>query len=237
MIELKERPKNPTIIEGFPGFGFVSTIATEFLIKHLNAKKIGKFSISNLAPMVVIHNSEIVNPLEIFYDKKSNIIILRALGNVAGAEWEIASEISKLAKDLKAKEIVSIEGVSSTKTLEKKDSEVAKVYFYTNQKKKMGKMDVQNLENGIVMGVTGVLLLDSDNFPMSCIFAEADPNLPDSRAAGEVIKVLDKYLGLKIDYRPLIKTAEEVEGKLKDLITKIKTSSEQKDKKENSYYG
>jgi predicted ATP-grasp superfamily ATP-dependent carboligase len=43
-LDLKEEPKNPTIIEGFPGFGFVSTIATEFLIKHLKAKKIGKIN-------------------------------------------------------------------------------------------------------------------------------------------------------------------------------------------------
>ena len=34
-IELKKRPKRVTILEGFPGFGLVATIATEFLIQQL----------------------------------------------------------------------------------------------------------------------------------------------------------------------------------------------------------
>jgi predicted ATP-grasp superfamily ATP-dependent carboligase len=87
------------------------------------------------------------------------------------------------------------------------------------------------------MGVTGVLLMKSDKLPMSCIFAEANPGLPDSRAAGEVIKVIDGYLGLKVDYKPLMKTAEEVEDKLKGLISKIKEASTQKEKKDVTYLG
>ena len=40
-IVLTEKPKNAILIEGFPGFGLVGTITTEFLIDHLKAKKIG----------------------------------------------------------------------------------------------------------------------------------------------------------------------------------------------------
>jgi predicted ATP-grasp superfamily ATP-dependent carboligase len=72
---------------------------------------------------------------------------------------------------------------------------------------------------------------------MTCLFAEANPGLPDSRAAGEVIKVLDGYLKLKVDYKPLMKTAEEVEDKLKDILSKIKETSSQKEKKDISYLG
>ena len=34
-IELSTKPKSPTIIGGFPGFGLVGMIATEYLINHL----------------------------------------------------------------------------------------------------------------------------------------------------------------------------------------------------------
>jgi uncharacterized protein len=233
-IELSEKPKNPVIIEGFPGFGFVSTIATEFLIKHLNAKKIGKFSTNKILPVSVIHNSKILEPLEIYYAKKENIVLLRTITNITGAEWEIADIVSELAGKLKAKEIISIEGISSSE----KTADKSKVYYYTNQStKNFENMKIPNLKDGIVMGVTGVLLMKSDKLPISCLFAEANPNLPDSRAAGEIIKVLDEYLGLDIDYKPLMKTAEEVEDKLKGLLTKIKETSCQKDKKEISYLG
>ncbi|MEK6835886.1 MAG: PAC2 family protein, partial [Nanoarchaeota archaeon] len=63
---LEEKPRNPIIIEGFPGFGFVSTITTEFLIEHLNAKLIGRLESDKLVPMVAVHNSELVEPLGIF---------------------------------------------------------------------------------------------------------------------------------------------------------------------------
>ena len=32
---LSKKPKGVTIVEGFPGFGLIGTIATEFLIEHL----------------------------------------------------------------------------------------------------------------------------------------------------------------------------------------------------------
>ena len=46
-LKLDKKPKNPIIIEGFPGFGFVGTIATEFLIDHLNAKPILNLGMRN----------------------------------------------------------------------------------------------------------------------------------------------------------------------------------------------
>ncbi len=231
MIELKERPKNPIIIEGFPGFGFVSTIVTEFLIKHLKAKRIGRIFSTKLTPMVAIRNSEIIDPLEIYYDKKHNIVILRALTNVSGAEWEIANIVIELAKKLKAKEIIGVEGVAS-------DSKKNKIYYFTNlNKEKFEKINLEGFKNGVIVGVTGVLLLKSKEVPLSCIFVDANPGFPDSKAAGEVVKVLDSYLGLKVDYRPLFKAAEEFENKLKELMSSVKKAVEKKQEKDTSYLG
>ena len=234
MIELKERPKNPTIIEGFPGFGFVSTIATEFLIKHLDAKRIGKITSKKLSPMVAIHDSKIIDPLEIYYDKKHNLVILRALSNITGAEWDIADIIVELSQKLKAKEVISIEGVASDK-LGKSEG---KAYYFTNQKSsKFEAIKLENFKNGVIVGVTGVLLLKEKEIPLSCIFVDANPSMPDSRAAGEAIKVLDSYLGLKVDYKPLVKAAEKFEGKLKELMGNVKKVTEQKQQKDTSYLG
>jgi len=194
-IELSEKPKNPVIIEGFPGFGFVSTIATEFLIKHLNAKRIGSISSNKLSPMAAIHKSEVIDPLEIHYDKKHNIIILRALTKISGVEWEIADTLIELAKKLRAKEIISLEGIASEKLAK------PQVYYFTKLgkiKKKFESVNLTSLEEGIIVGVTGVLILKAKEIPLSCIFVEANPSFPDSRAAGEIIKVLDSlYLKLQ----------------------------------------
>ena len=62
-IELYKKPKNVTIIEGFPGFGLVGTITTEFLIDHLKAEKIGRVFFQDLAPLIAVHEGKIVEPI------------------------------------------------------------------------------------------------------------------------------------------------------------------------------
>lgn len=228
------RPKSPTIIEGFPGFGLVGTITTGFLIDHLKAKPIGMIWSKDLMPVAAIHGGEVMLPLQVCYDRKYNLIILHSLSNVAGIEWEIAENILRLAKELKAKEIISVEGIGATG-----EGDEPRAFYYTNSEKKkkvFGKIKVEPLREGVVVGVSGALLLKTD-MPLTCLFAETFSQLPDSRAAARIVQTLDAYLGLKVDYKPLLKTAEQVEEKIRDLIGKTKTAGELKEKKKLTYFG
>lgn len=233
-IDLIKKPKNVTLIQGFPGFGLVGTIATEFLIDHLDAKRIGRVWSDKLQPMVAVHGSEIIEPIGIYYDAKTRIMILHVhpFATLGGIEWKLAELIGKLAKELSLKEVISLEGVGSMGEVK---APVA--YYYSNQKTKWSKMNVQELKEGIIMGVTGALLLNLKDVPLSCIFAETHSGLPDSRAAAKIIEVLDSYLGLKVDYHPLLKKAEELEDKVKSILNKTKTASSLKEKKEMDYVG
>ena len=64
-IKLIKKPKNPIIMEGFPGFGLVGTIACEFLIDHLNTELIGKVLLEDEPAIVAIHKGKIIEPLSI----------------------------------------------------------------------------------------------------------------------------------------------------------------------------
>ena len=201
-IKLKKKPKNPIIIEGFPGFGLVGSIVTEFLIDHLNTEMIGKINLENIPAVVAIHESNVVEPLGVFYNKKYNIVILHAINPATGNEWKIADLINKLATDLNAKEIISLEGVGSAEG----EPETTRTFYYSDDKKRKAmfkKIGVEPLKEGIIMGVTGAVLLRVEETPLSCIFAETHTNMPDSKAAARIVKVLDKYLKLKVDPNPL----------------------------------
>ena len=233
-LKLNSKPNSPIIIEGFPGLGFVGTIAVEFLIEHLNAKLIGKIESKEMLPIAAIHKEMIIEPLGIFYDKSHNIVLVHALGNITGLEWSLAEKLAELSKILKAKEIISLEGVSSpTMGLNK---ELQSYVYSTSQNKKLEKLGVQSLKEGVVVGVSGALLL-KDKLPLTCIFSETKTGMPDSRAAANVIRVIDQYLGLKVDYKPLMKKADEFESKLKGLVTQAKEATDQKTKKELDYFG
>ncbi len=216
-LDLHARPKNPIILEGFPGYGLVGTIVTEFLIKHLNAKKIGRIYIDEVTPVVAIHENMPIDPLGIFYDKVHNLVILHALTTVQGVEWKLAEQVTQLSKILKAKEVIGIEGVGNPAL----GNEEPRMFYIGKGKKFAMIKELNKLDEGIIMGVTGALLLRED-ITLNCILAETHSQLPDSRAAARIVQVLDKYLGLKVDYKPLLKQAEHFETKLRDVIAKSK---------------
>jgi len=235
-LKLWKKPKNCIIIEGFPGFGLIGTISTEFLIDHLDVELIGKIKMTESPAVVAIHEDHVVEPLGIFYNKKYNLLIIHAVSASAGLEWKLGDIIQKMANDLQAKEIISLEGVGSSS--EKLDAE--KVFYFGKNKKnkiKLEKYGLNELKEGIIMGVTGALLLNLQKIPLSCIFAETHSQLPDSKAASRIIKVLDAYLGLKIDPAPLLKQAEKFETKLKGLLEKGVQAKEMVDAKKPSYFG
>lgn len=233
-IELKEKPKKPIIIEGFPGLGLVGTIATEFLIEHLKAKPIGNVWSKDLPPIIAVHEGKPVQPIGVFYDEKNNIVILHAVSGVAGLEWDIADEIVKLSKDLEAKELISLESIGTAE--EKQES---KTFFYTTDEKKdttFKEANAEKLTEGIVIGVTGALLLKTDT-PFTSIFAETHSTLPDSKAAASIIAILNHYLQLNIDVQPLLESAEKFEQKIKNILTQSKAASDQAKEKGLHYIG
>ena len=234
-IKLWKKPKNCTIIEGFPGFGLVGTIASEFLIEHLKTEQIGKILFNDMPAMVAIHEGKVVEPLGIFYNEKYNIIILHAIIGANKAEWDLADAIGKVADDLKIKEIISLEGVGSAE-----ESEDTRVFYYTNNDKNVKlfeKAGIEPLKEGIIIGVTGAVLLRVEKMPVSCLFAETHSNLPDSKAAAKIIEALDKYIGMDIDYKPLLEQAQKFEDKLKTILQKSQEAQEVSDKKKLSYFG
>ncbi|MFH0869280.1 MAG: PAC2 family protein [archaeon] len=238
-VELWEKVKpNPIIIEGFPGFGFVATIATEYLMDHLKMRPIGKIWSPELAPMALVHGRRIIQPLEIFYSEKFNIVLLEAVAGVNGLEWEVADALVALCRELKAKELIAIEGIGSQM---ERDEPMA--FYHTNQEAKIKVLEGANckpIAEGIIFGVSGALLVKiPKDIKVSFVFAETHSNLPDSKAAAKIIEVLDKYLNLKVDYKPLLKRASDFEDKLKGIIEKAKEASDIKRSKdpETSYFG
>ena len=234
-VKLWKKPKNCKIVEGFPGFGLVGTIASEFLIEHLKTEQIGKILFNDTPAMVAIHENKVVEPLGIFYNQKYNLVMLHAITATTHYEWEMAATIGKLASDLNAKEIISLEGVGSAE-----ESEDTGVFYYANNEKnakQFEKVGIKVLSEGIIIGVTGAILLRVEKIPISCLFAETHTNLPDSKAAAKIVEALDKYIGMELDYKPLLEQAQKFEEKLKTLLQKSQEAQEVSDKKKLSYFG
>jgi uncharacterized protein len=232
-IKLSSKPKNVIIIEGFPGLGLIGTISTEYLIKHLKAKPIGEIISENVQPMVAVHSGHVVQPLEIYYVKEKNLVIVHALTDIRGLEYELSAALLELYKILQAKEIISLEGILG-------QSKEMNAYYYCNHalaQKKFTKAQASPLKEGIVMGVTAALLMKGRKLNTTGIFVETHSKLPDSRSAAKVIELLDIYLDLKVDYKPLEEAAQEFEKKLKGYVEGMQEVAKKTDKKAVNYLG
>ena len=225
---LTKKPKNPTMIYGFPSIGLVSTLTTKFLLEHLDTEEIGHIESKYLMPLTAIHKSKVVNPITIYYNKKHNLLILQALTEISGHEWDLAETFVELGKSLSAKEIIVIESMPT----HEKD---INIYYYSTK----NKLKLKELSEGIVMGTTAALLLKSKTIPVTCVFSEAHAEFPDSEAAVKVVDALNNYLGLKIDCKPLLEKAKKFEDKLKllkGIMMKAKSNQSAGDEKQ-SYIG
>ncbi len=230
---IRKRPRRATIIEGFPGYGLVGSIVTNFLIDTLNMEPIGSLCTEKIPAVASIHKKDLRSPLGLYYSKDLNIIVSNVLVSSREIEWDYARAIIDLSKELNIKRIISIEGIHSP-------TPKGKVYAFTNnsdEKERLQKKGFKFIDEGMIIGPTAALMLLTESTPIIGLFAETRSGIPDSRAAAEAIKAIDKYLGLKIDYEPLIKQAEEFEEALKKVIEQTRKAQEEQERKRLDYFG
>lgn len=232
-IELSKKLSNVTIIQGFPGYGLVGTIATEYLIEHLECEQIGKFWFEELPATIAIHAGKVVDPIGIFYNKRYNILIVHSIMTTTNIEWKVADLVEDIAAQTKAKEIICLEGVGSTGEKEEQNA-----FFFATEPKKEKELKgyCQKLSEGIIVGATSALLL-KDKVPIIALFADTHSKLPDSNAAAKLIRALDKYLKLDVDPKPLLETAKRFEEKLKGILEQSSKAQEDVKQKQMSYFG
>lgn len=235
-VTLTKKPKGAAVIEGFPGFGLVGTIATGFLLDHLKCEQIGKHFFEEPPATLAIHEGRVVDPIGIYYNKKYNLVIVHAITGTTGLEWRAADVVLDVCKQVQAKRLITLEGVGSP---DMEAAEEPRAFFYTNEpsaKKIFEHIKLKCLGEGIIVGVTSALILKSA-MPTTSLFAETHSQLPDSKAAAKVIEVLDKLLGLEVDYKPLLKQAEVFEKKIKGIMEKAAEAKEMTEQKQLSYVG
>ncbi|MGM5482117.1 MAG: proteasome assembly chaperone family protein [Nanobdellota archaeon] len=233
-IELSKKPHNPIIVQGFPGFGLVGTITTEFLIRHCKCELIGRKWFEELPAALAIHNGDIINPIGIYYNEEYNLVIIHSISAGQGIEWKMADFLQELGDELEAKEFLCLEGVASTQ-----EHDVPSVYYYTTDQQReeyLKDKGLSRLNEGVMMGVTPALMLKTKR-QLSSLFVESHSEYPDSKGAAELIKALDKVLNLKIDPEPLLESAKKFEKNFNKIIEQSQTAQKISKKKQLDYLG
>ncbi|KPV62933.1 MAG: PAC2 family protein [Candidatus Bathyarchaeota archaeon BA2] len=215
--------KNPVLIEGLPGIGFVANILALHLIQELKAKMFAEIRSSSFQDFAITAGEGKAHfPInELYYHKgrgrERDLIILygntQALTTVG--QYELCGHILDVSEELGCRYVITLGG------LKREKFEAPSLYCTAT--------DSETLEDslrlgakilgGRIFGAAGLLiglakLRDMKGF---CLLADTPGFYPDATAAREALKAVCKILRLKVDLSRLDTAAEATRNILKSF--------------------
>jgi uncharacterized protein len=219
------------ILSSFPSAGLAPTVASHYMIRSLKLSRVGRLESPDLAPIAVVQGGE-VNPTIRVYGRPGLAVVLSEFPPLPSQLTPLARTILATAERLHARLIVCLEGVVPHPELDASEGVAAAVpdvpesvwVAYSRHDPSVvaafGRTQARPLEDGVIGGVSGALLVQSLGRPVpvavTLVSTRAAEGLPDHRAGAVLIETLDHLLPeLKIDTGPLRKQAAEIERMLR----------------------
>lgn len=229
--------KGALVIDGFPSVGLVSTIVGNYVINALNLQQIGVLDSPSFPSLSIVRGSEPLSPVRIYagrtvskvegIEEPQNIVVfISEFVPPPLMVRPIANAIMDWFEENKCDLIISPEGLGQEVPLlqsgeeNHKDIPVFGIGSTLRVRNLLEANKIPPLINGAITGVTATLLTTGKRreIDVMCLLTEASEQYPDARAAGNMLKIIDKLALLKkIDPTPLFKEAEIIEEQIKKL--------------------
>jgi uncharacterized protein len=220
---ISEDVKNAVVLEGSPELGLIGNILGWLLVEELKMKEIGHIESKYFPPLAVLYRGLAIQPFRI-YSNGEIVLFLSDFIVPPEVTYDMTNVIVDWMKRNKSKELITFNSI----VVRQKTEGVAAAANTMDGLKRLGDLELPILPFGNINGISGTLLTRSltSNIPASCLFAEVLNQYPDPRAAASVVDVLNKMLGLEVNSEPLLKEAEEIESRLKELAQAVQGGPE-----------
>ncbi|MEI6796422.1 MAG: PAC2 family protein [Methanomassiliicoccales archaeon] len=234
------------VIEGFSSVGLVGSITANYLVTLLDLEQFAVIDSPYLPSVSIVRNGIPHGPVRIYAGniggKKGDkvVVIVSEFEPPQEIMKELAQSIMDWVQHKRCSMVISPEGIAAQsmeseteveKKEEKKEDEVT-VYGVgstARARSLLTKYEIPTFENGVVVGLAGVLLNEGVNrdFDVISILSEAHSDYPDARAAAAATEVIDKLLlHTNLDTKPLLEEAALIEQALKDINKKTGETEE-----------
>jgi uncharacterized protein (TIGR00162 family) len=224
----KYKLKNGILITGLPGIGLVGQVVGRYLVEQLKAKKIANLYSHHFPHQVFMTKKGGLRLIKnsIYAYKSRNVHLLILIGDVQAmssvGQYEVSNFILDYARKVGVTQIITVGGYSTGKL-----SDVRSVHAVSTNEKLRTKLRKHGVlfgkAKGSIVGAAGLLpslgrLKGIEGF---CLMGETHGGFVDTKAAKEVVAVLAKYLGLKMNLEELENRAKESEKVLKTMEEEI----------------
>jgi uncharacterized protein len=220
---IAEDVKNAVVLEGSPELGLIGNIVGWLLVEELKMKEIGRIESKYFPPLAVLYRGLAIHPFRI-YSNGEIVLFLSDFIVPPEVNYDMTKVLVDWMERNQSKELITFNSI----VVREKTEGVAAAANTMDGLKRLGDLELPILPFGNINGLSGTLLTRSltSNIPASCLFAEVLNQYPDPRAAASVVDVLNKMLDLKVNAEPLLKEAEEIESRLKQLAQAVQGEPE-----------
>lgn len=215
--------KDAIVLEGSPELGLIGNILGWLLVEELNMEEVGYIESKDFPPLAVLYKGKAIHPFRI-YATDGIAMFLSDFIIPPNVTYDMTNAIVDWMERNNSKEIITFNSIM----VREKSQGVAGAANSDKALERLGNLDLPILPFGNISGLSGTLLVRSmqKNIPGSCLFAEVLSPYPDPRAAADVTGVLNKMLGTNVNAEPLVKEAEEIESRLKELAQTVQGETE-----------
>jgi uncharacterized protein len=215
-----------TVVESFPTVGMVSSIACTYLISTLKMDQVCAIDDDEFPPLSMVYARKPKFPARVYaHDEKKFAAFLCEVPIPGRVHRKVARCLLDWAKKHEVRRIVSLEGLPLPEGESKDEIQVWGVGSTDRAREDLEKAGINQLESGMISGVSGVLLNEGrwEKFDTIALLAEARASLPDAHAAAKLVRAVDDLLPeIEVDLEPLLTEAKELETQLLSLKAQAK---------------
>src|SRR5881628_214830 len=241
--------KEPVLIQGLPGLGYVGKVAVDFFIEKLRPRKIAElyssyllFPDGNLG-INISEDGTYSLPRYEFYafgEKEPHAIFLTgdAQPSVTG-QYEVASMVLDFVQGLGAKSVFTMGGYGT-----RSSGDVGSVYAVVGESglgEKLRKMGAKMARGGAITGAAGVILGIGRQRGLQCagLLGATTGVYPDLEAARAVIQMLTGLVGMPVELKDLDTEIEDMRKKMEKFrrteLEEVKEGEEKTEEGKDRY--
>jgi len=215
-----------TVVEAFPTVGMVSSIAATYMISVLKMDQVCALDSDEFPALSMVYARKPKFPARVYsYDAKKLATFLCEVPLPQRIHRQVARKLLGWATAHQCKRIISLEGLPLADEDAHDEPQVYGVGSTDEARADLDKAKIEQLESGMISGVSGVLLNEGRwaKFDIIALLAEAHPNFPDALSAAKLVKAVDDLLpDVEIDLKPLLTQAKELQEQMESLREQAK---------------
>jgi len=223
--------KGGIMIDCIPVVNIVSGVVGSYIVKALNLDQVFALESEQFPPISLVFSKKPKFPARGYASEKHKVaVILSEFQPPPTLSRPLAYKLLSCYKECNCSKIVSFEGLPTMDKKENTNENTKEPQIYglgsTDAARKMlDDANIEQLETGMVVGVTAVLMNEGrwQNKDVITLIGEVRNDVSTVRLAARLLEMFNKlYPELGIDIKPLIDEAEKVELHFAKLQTQAK---------------